>query len=69
MLNNMIRERLVCGINDNRIQQRLLVEPQLTLVKVTKLSQAVELVKQDAAEINRSTRYTTQWYGDGRNSR
>ena len=58
MLNDMIRDRLVCGINDDRIQQRLLVKPQLTLAKVTKLAQAAELVKQEAAEINKDSHST-----------
>ena len=58
MLDDMIRDRLVCGKNDNRIQQRLLVEPQLTLAKATKLAQAAELAKQEAAEINKNSHAT-----------
>ena len=36
-LNDMLRDRLVCGINDQRIQRRLLVESDLTLAKAMEL--------------------------------
>ena len=32
-LDNMLRDRIVCGIQDQRIQSRLLAEPYLTLKK------------------------------------
>lgn len=56
MLDDMIRDRLVRGINDEKIQQTLLIEPKLTLAKVTQLAQASELAKQDPAEINKESR-------------
>ena len=59
----MIRDRLVCGINDEKIQQRLLLEPKLTLTKATQLAQASELAKQDAAEINKAPRDPAQVSG------
>lgn len=37
-LKEMLRDRLVCGIEDDRIQQRLLADPELTFEKALKLS-------------------------------
>ena len=42
-LSDMLRDRLICGINDDRIQRRLLSEPELTFQKVFDLAQAMEL--------------------------
>ena len=39
---DMLRDRLVCGIRDARIQRRLLAEPDLTLKKAFDLAQASE---------------------------
>ena len=55
MRDDMIRDCLVCGINDDNIQQRLLSELKLTCTKGTQLAQVVELAKQKAAEINKAT--------------
>ncbi|CAB3995696.1 Retrovirus-related Pol poly from transposon, partial [Paramuricea clavata] len=41
-LDNMIRDRLVCGINNEKIQRRLLAEPELTYKKAVELSLAME---------------------------
>jgi hypothetical protein len=38
----MIRDRLVCGINNEKIQRRLLAEPELTYKKAVELSLAME---------------------------
>ena len=46
----MLRDRLVCGINDSRIQRRLLSEPELT-PKAFELAQALETVDKDALEV------------------
>jgi len=43
MLNEIIRDRIVCGIADDRIQRRLLSEPELTFEKAVELSLAIEL--------------------------
>jgi hypothetical protein len=41
-LNEMVRDRLVCGINDLRIQNRLLQEPQdLTFQKALEIAQSI----------------------------
>ena len=39
-LNDMLRDRLVCGIADQRIQRRLLAEPDLTFAKALELAHA-----------------------------
>ena len=41
-LNEVIRDRLVCGVNDRRIQKRLLAEPDLTFKKAMEIAQAME---------------------------
>ncbi|CAB4030206.1 PREDICTED: uncharacterized protein LOC106613174 [Paramuricea clavata] len=41
-LDDMIRDRLVCGINNEKIQRRLLAEPELTYKKAVELSLAME---------------------------
>ncbi|XP_045116421.1 uncharacterized protein K02A2.6-like [Portunus trituberculatus] len=42
MLNEMIRDRLVCGVDDEAIQSRLLAEADLTLDKAVNLAVALE---------------------------
>ena len=45
----MLRDRLVCGINDNSIQKRLLVEgDKLTLATAVTLAQSYESAVHDA---------------------
>ena len=39
-LDDMLRDRLVCGIADSRLQRRLLAEPDLTFKKALELAQA-----------------------------
>ena len=47
-LSDMLRYRIVCGINDQRIQRRLLAESNLTLTKAMELSLAMESADKDA---------------------
>ena len=48
----MIRDRLVCGINEDSIQKRLLTEgDKLTLTKAISLAQSYETAVQDAASL------------------
>ncbi|KAI7796507.1 hypothetical protein IRJ41_023564, partial [Triplophysa rosa] len=47
-LTEMLRDRLVCGINEDRIQRRLLVETDLTFEKALKIAQAMETANKDA---------------------
>ncbi|TWW73698.1 hypothetical protein D4764_15G0010940, partial [Takifugu flavidus] len=50
-LSEMIRDRLVCGIVDDRIQRRLLSEPDLTFDKALKLAQAIETACKDVKDL------------------
>ena len=43
-LDDMLRDRFVCGIQDQRTQRRLLAETDLTLKKATEVAQAIESV-------------------------
>ena len=43
VLQDMLRDRLICGIQDQRTQRRLLAEPDLTLQKAFEAAQAIEL--------------------------
>ena len=47
-LQDMLRDRLVCGINDGRIQRRLLSESELTYKKTFDIAQAVESAERNA---------------------
>lgn len=46
-LNDMLKDRLVAGINDEKIQKRLLVEPELTFEKAYNISVSQELASKD----------------------
>jgi hypothetical protein len=50
-LDNMLKDRLVCGIHDGHIQRRLLAEPDLTLKRTFKLSQAAETADRNAKDL------------------
>ena len=60
-LNEMVRDRLVCGVNDIRIQNRLLQESKLTYDKAFELAQSVEVAAKNAADLLKgsSTHNTT----------
>ena len=47
----MLRDRLVCGINDNRLQRRLLAEANLTFKKAYEIAQAMEAAERSAKEL------------------
>ena len=47
-LNEMIRDRLVCGVNHDTIQPRLLAEKDLTYEKAIEIAQAVEAAEKNA---------------------
>ena len=55
-LEDMLRDRLICGVNDERLQRRLLAEPQLTFKKAMELSQTFESSMQDAKDLQSSSR-------------
>ena len=50
-LDEMLRDRIVCGINDDRIQQRLLSERGLTYKKALELSQGLETAAKNVREL------------------
>uniref|UniRef100_A0A1X7V3C5 Reverse transcriptase domain-containing protein n=1 Tax=Amphimedon queenslandica TaxID=400682 RepID=A0A1X7V3C5_AMPQE len=52
----MIRDRLVCGINNPRMQRRLLQEPDLTYDKAFKKAQSMKVAAQDVANMTTETK-------------
>ena len=50
-LNDMLCDRLVCGINDSRIQRRLLAEPDLDYRKAYELALALEAADKSAQDL------------------
>lgn len=50
-LDEMLRARLVCGINDNRIQRRLLSEADLTFKQALQIAMGMELAEKNVADI------------------
>ena len=50
-LNDMIRDRLVCGIKDRNTEKKLLVESGLTLEKAIKVAIADEAANKDVTEL------------------
>ena len=55
ILNDMLRDRLVCGISDDRIQRRLLSESTLKFDKAWEIARAMELAAQNAKDIQQHT--------------
>lgn len=51
-LDEMLRDRLVCGIRHERLQSRLLSEPRLTLQSAVELAQAQESAAASVAELS-----------------
>ena len=50
-LPEMLQDRLVCGINDEKMQRRLLAEPSLTLKKSEVIALAMELASKHVVDI------------------
>ena len=50
-LDDMLRDRLVCGVRDKRLQQRLLTKPDLTFKKAMELCQAIEAAERNAKDL------------------
>ena len=50
----MLRDRIVCGINEDRIQQRLLSESKLTLEKALEIAQSMEAAAKNAKTLQAS---------------
>ena len=54
-MDDMLRDKLVWGIEDARIQQRLLEEDGLTFKKALHLDQVLEVAAQDSKELSASS--------------
>ena len=54
-LDDMLRDRLVCGISDNRIQRRLLAEADLAFKKALELAQAMESADRNTQDLQKAT--------------
>ena len=50
-LDDLLRDRIVCGINHGKIQQRLLAEKTLTLARAIELAQGMETAEKNAKEL------------------
>ena len=57
---SLIRDIIICGINDNRLRERLLREPELTLQKTIQIGHAAEETKRHVKELQKEV--------DGKNS-
>ena len=55
MLDEMLRDRVICGINKSVIQKWLLAEPELTLTKAVSVAQATELADAGVKELQSNT--------------
>ena len=53
--NTMLRDRLVCGVNDKAIQRRLLSETDLTLENIEKVARAMEATAQNTHALNNAS--------------
>ena len=54
-LSDMLWDRLVCGINDQKLQCRLLAEPTLTYEKAFALAQALETADKSTKELEKAS--------------
>ena len=54
----MLRDRLVCGINDAAIQRRLLAEKDLDFKKAFEMAQAMEVATENARTLQQTTTTT-----------
>ena len=66
-LQHMLRDRLVCGVNDEKMQRRLLSEPNLTYEKGLQLALAMEIAERNMRQLS-STRETPVMYHSHNNS-
>ena len=51
VLDDMLWHRLICGINDDKMQKRLLSEPRFTLEKATKVAYSMESKVQNVHQL------------------
>ena len=50
-LEDMLRDRLVCGISDDRIQRRLLAERELSFEKAVEIATATEMASKNLIDL------------------
>ena len=50
-LDEMLRDRLVCGVNEDRIQRRLLAEPTLDLKRALEIAHGMETAAKDVRDL------------------
>ena len=65
MLDDMLRDRLVCGIADGRVQRWLLAEPELTLKKALDLAQAQDTAEKGAQQLQQQCPQASQLHAIG----
>ena len=53
-LDAMLRDRVVCGVRDARVQRTLLAKPDLTFKMAFTLAQAAEVAEQNAKDLQKS---------------
>ena len=46
LTNDLVKDRIICGVYSKEVREKLLQEADLTLVKVTEILRAVEMSKQ-----------------------
>ena len=56
MLNDTLRDRLVCGLSNEAAQKRLLTERTLTLEKALDVSVTMEMASKEAQQLNATGR-------------
>ena len=59
-LDDMLHDRLVCGLHDVKLQRRLLAEPKLTFRKEFELTLAAEVAERSAKELQEENNRTKQ---------
>jgi len=65
-LNDMLRDRLVCGVNDEQIQRRLLSETDFTFESAMKLAQTAERAEKDTQELKQDTQTSSIHFHAGK---
>ncbi len=60
-LQDMLRDRLVCGVNDDHIQRRLLLERTLTFDRALELAQGLEVAAKNVRELQGPRRNPAAW--------
>lgn len=62
-LNNMLRDRVVCGATDEDLQKKLFAEPNLTFDRAYELALAAETAQKNVEEVRITTEYAVAAVG------